>query len=162
MTDNQDAHQPNAAAGQGSNPQEPAATGRNRRGFFHACFAFMTALAAFIVAFPIFSFFRLPRRIRTVKRIEVPLAGLSEDQALFFQRQGVQIVLVYTNRKPKVFDSACTHLGCLVKWDPNEHRFHCPCHGAIFDDNGQALRGPANKPLRTINFEIKKNEIIIA
>jgi hypothetical protein len=127
MTDNQDAHQPNAAAGQGSNPQEPAATGRNRRGFFHACFAFMTALAAFIVAFPIFSFFRLPRRIRTVKRIEVPLAGLSEDQALFFQRQGVQIVLVYTNRKPKVFDSACTHLGCLVKWDPNEHRFHCPC-----------------------------------
>jgi Rieske Fe-S protein len=162
MSNNQDAQQLNADADQRTTSQEPAAARRDRRGFFHACFTLMTAVAAFIVAFPIFSFFRLPRRISTVKRIEVPLAGLSEDQALFFQRQGVQIVLVYTDRKPKVFDSACTHLGCLVKWDPNEHLFHCPCHGAIFDGNGQVLRGPANKPLRTINFEIKKNEIIIA
>lgn len=162
MSNSQDDQRPNAGAGQRTDSQSPVPSRPNRRGFFHACFALMTAIAAFIVAFPVFSFFRLPKRIRTVKKIEVPLAGLSVDQALFFQRQGMQIVLLYTDRKPKVFNAACTHLGCLVKWDPNEHLFHCPCHGAIFDDNGQVLRGPANKPLYKIKFEIKKNEIIIA
>jgi cytochrome b6-f complex iron-sulfur subunit len=161
MSNNQDSQRLNARACQRINSPAPVSARSNRRGFFHACFALMTGIAAFVVAFPVFSFFRLPKRIRTVKKIEVPIAGLSEDQALFFQRQGVQIVLVYTDRKPKVFDAACTHLGCLVMWDQNEHLFHCPCHGAVFDDNGQALKGPVNKPLKSINFEIKNNVIVI-
>jgi cytochrome b6-f complex iron-sulfur subunit len=162
MSEDLDKRTPNGGASQDTNAQAPVSTRRNRRGFFHACFALMTGIAAFIVAFPIFSFFRLPKRLHTEKVIKVPLASLSVDQALFFQRQGVQIVLLYTNRKPKVFNAACTHLGCLVKWDPNEHIFHCPCHGAMFDDKGQVLRGPANKPLAKIKFEIKNNDIVIA
>lgn len=143
-------------------PQVPVPARQNRRGFFHACFALMTGIAAFVVAFPVFSFFRLPRRINTTKKIEVPVADLSEDQALFFERQGAQIVLVYTAREPKVFDAACTHLGCLVTWDQNDHFFHCPCHGAVFDDKGQAIKGPVNTPLKKINFEIKNNMIVIS
>ncbi len=136
--------------------------GADRRGFFHACFAVMSGIAGFIVAFPIFSFFRLPKRINTAKKIEVPIADLSEDQALFFDRQGVQIALVYTDREPKVFDAACTHLGCLVTWDQNEHIFHCPCHGAVFDDKGQAIKGPVNAPLKRIDFEIKNDVLVIS
>jgi len=122
----------------------------------------MSGIAGFIVAFPIFSFFRLPKRINTAKKIEVPIADLSEDQALFFDRQGVQIALVYTDREPKVFDAACTHLGCLVTWDQNEHIFHCPCHGAVFDDKGQAIKGPVNAPLKRIDFEIKNDVLVIS
>jgi Rieske Fe-S protein len=122
----------------------------------------MTGIAAFVVAFPVLSFFRLPKWISTAKRIEVPLTQLSEDQALFFDRQGVQIVLIYTAREPKVFDAACTHLGCLVTWDQNEHIFHCPCHGAVFDDKGQAVKGPVNTPLKKIDFEIKNNVLVIS
>lgn len=142
---------------------QPHVSGRpNRRGFFHACFALMTGIAGFVVAFPVFSFFRLPKRINTVKKIEVPVTDLSEDQALFFDRQGVQIALIYTNQEPKVFDAACTHLGCLVTWDQNEHIFHCPCHGAVFDDEGRAVKGPVNTPLKRIDFEIKNNVLIIS
>ena len=136
--------------------------GADRRGFFHVCFAMMSGIAGFIVAFPIFSFFRLPKRINTAKKIQVPIADLSEDQALFFDRQGMQIALVYTDREPKVFDAACTHLGCLVKWDQNEHAFHCPCHGAVFDDKGQAVKGPVNTPLKRIDFEIKNDVLVIS
>jgi cytochrome b6-f complex iron-sulfur subunit len=161
MSNSHDSQRQNTHDYQKTSSQAPVSVRQNRRGFFHTCFALMMGIAAFVVAFPVFSFFRLPKRIRTVKKIEVPITGLSEDQALFFQRQGEQIVLLYTDRKPKVFDAACTHLGCLVKWDENEHLFHCPCHGAVFDDNGQALRGPVNKPLKKINFEIKNNVIVI-
>lgn len=161
MNNSYDSQKQPARDYQKANSHAPVSAGPNRRGFFHACFALMTGIAASVVAFPVFSFFRLPNRIRTVKKIEVPIADLSEDQALFFQRQGVQIVLVYTDQEPKVFDAACTHLGCLVMWDQNEHIFHCPCHGAVFDDNGQALKGPVNKPLKKINFEINNNVIVI-
>ena len=162
MNNNHDNRIQNSYACLKANSQTPVSVRQDRRGFFHACFGLMTGIAAFVVAFPVFSFFRLPRRINTAKRIEVPVADLSEDQALFFERQGAQIVLVYTAREPKVFDAACTHLGCLVTWDQNEHIFHCPCHGAVFDDKGQAVKGPVNTPLKKINFEIKNNIIVIS
>ncbi len=143
------------------------AAGRNlaqpsRRGFFHVCIAAMTGIAGLVVAFPIFSFLRLPKRINTAKSIEVPLAGLSESQALFFERDGTQIVLINTNKEPKAYDAACTHLGCLVSWDQNEHVFHCPCHGAVFDDQGAAVKGPVNMPLKKVKFEINKGVLVIA
>ncbi len=146
----------------GADSEASASRRSDRRGFFHAFFALMAGVAGAVVAFPVFSFFRLPKRINTARKIEVPVADLSEDQALFFERQGVQIALIYTNREPKVFDAACTHLGCLVIWDQNEHFFHCPCHGAVFDDKGQAVKGPVNTPLKKIDFEIKNNVLVIS
>jgi Rieske Fe-S protein len=134
----------------------------SRRGFFHVCIAAMTGIAGLVVAFPILSFLRLPKRINTAKSIEVPLAGLSESQALFFEREGTQIVLIYTNKEPKAYDAACTHLGCLVSWDQNEHVFRCPCHGAVFDDQGAAVKGPVNMPLKKVKFEINKGVLVIA
>ena len=122
----------------------------------------MTGVAGLVVAFPIFSFMRLPRRINTAKSIEVPVSDLRADQALFFEREGIQIVVIYTNQQPKAFDAACTHLGCLVSWDQNEHVFHCPCHGAIFDDQGAAVKGPVNAPLKKVKFEIAKGVLVIA
>jgi len=162
MSTDQDDQIQNDFACSKANSQTPVSVRKDRRGFFHACFALMAAVAGFVVAFPVFSFFRLPKRINTAKKIKVPLANLTVDQALFFNRQGVQIVLIYTNREPKVYDAACTHLGCLVMWNQNEHIFHCPCHGAVFDDKGQVVKGPTNVPLRKISFEIKNDVIIIA
>jgi cytochrome b6-f complex iron-sulfur subunit len=39
----------------------------------------------------------------------------------------------------------CTHLGCLVKSEPDG--FHCPCHGSRFAPNGSVVKGPAPKAL---------------
>lgn len=32
--------------------------------------------------------------------------------------------------------ASCTHKGCLIQWKNTEHQFRCPCHNAIFDDQG--------------------------
>jgi cytochrome b6-f complex iron-sulfur subunit len=45
----------------------------------------------------------------------------------------------------RVLSAKCTHLGCIV--NVTEQGFLCPCHGSRFDATGQALSGPAPKPL---------------
>ncbi len=37
----------------------------------------------------------------------------------------------------------CPHLGCAMKWNPQEHSWDCPCHGSRFDSDGRLLDGPA-------------------
>lgn len=41
----------------------------------------------------------------------------------------------------------CPHLGCALKWNPQEHSWDCPCHGSRFDSNGRILDGPATGDL---------------
>lgn len=42
----------------------------------------------------------------------------------------------------------CPHLGCALKWNPEEHSWDCPCHGSRFDEHGKLLNNPANGDLR--------------
>ena len=43
----------------------------------------------------------------------------------------------------------CSHLGCVLKWNPYEHSWDCPCHGSRFDEDGKLLENPAKKDLKT-------------
>ena len=40
------------------------------------------------------------------------------------------------------YSSICPHLGCRVRWEGDEHRFFCPCHRGVFDEEGRAVSGP--------------------
>ena len=37
----------------------------------------------------------------------------------------------------------CPHLGCALKYNPQEHSWDCPCHGSRFAGGGTLLDGPA-------------------
>lgn len=37
----------------------------------------------------------------------------------------------------------CTHMGCLLTWNPEEETYDCPCHGSRFDRDGNRIDGPA-------------------
>ncbi len=53
----------------------------------------------------------------------------------------------------------CTHLGCSVPWDEEQHKFVCPCHGSTFNLMGEVLTAPAPRPLDTYPVRIE-NRII--
>ena len=53
----------------------------------------------------------------------------------------------------------CTHLGCTV--EQKDNGFACPCHGSRYEANGNVLRGPAQKPLRSLRVEITADHHLI-
>lgn len=53
-----------------------------------------------------------------------------------------------------VFSTKCTHVGCGVTWKPDQKQFFCPCHGGVFDQNGQRVAGPPKKPLTRLEARV--------
>ncbi|MBQ9760779.1 MAG: FAD-dependent oxidoreductase [Clostridia bacterium] len=39
----------------------------------------------------------------------------------------------------------CTHLGCALKYNAQEHSWDCPCHGSRFDEHGKLINNPATR-----------------
>lgn len=42
----------------------------------------------------------------------------------------------------------CPHLGCALKWNPQEHTWDCPCHGSRFTEDGKLIDNPATGNLK--------------
>jgi glycine/D-amino acid oxidase-like deaminating enzyme/nitrite reductase/ring-hydroxylating ferredoxin subunit len=59
---------------------------------------------------------------------------------------------VFRDRDGQVHELSpvCTHMGCLVRWNPAESTWDCPCHGSRFKPTGEVIAGPAEEPLTPI------------
>lgn len=42
----------------------------------------------------------------------------------------------------------CPHMGCALKWNPQEHTWDCPCHGSRFSREGELIDNPATDDLK--------------
>lgn len=51
------------------------------------------------------------------------------------------------------FIPVCSHLGCILKYNSQEHTFECPCHGSRYDLNGKVVDGPAIFDLENVNID---------
>ena len=63
----------------------------------------------------------------------------------------------------RAFSQKCTHLGCVVYWDPARGEMLCPCHDGAFDARtGGVLAGPPQRPLARIAVEVRADGMVWA
>lgn len=61
------------------------------------------------------------------------------------------------------FSQKCTHLGCVVYFQAEEQRWHCPCHEGNFEPlTGHVISGPPTRPLGRIDVEVRDDGMIWA
>jgi glycine/D-amino acid oxidase-like deaminating enzyme/nitrite reductase/ring-hydroxylating ferredoxin subunit len=64
-------------------------------------------------------------------------------------REGLSKVAVFRDETGELHrrSAVCTHLGCIVAWNPAASTWDCPCHGSRFDPKGKVISGPAKTDL---------------
>jgi Rieske Fe-S protein len=71
----------------------------------------------------------------------------AEDPAILLRLDEAEVV---------AFSQKCTHLGCVIFFQPDEDRWHCPCHeGNFATRSGEVLSGPPPRPLGRIDVEVR-------
>jgi glycine/D-amino acid oxidase-like deaminating enzyme/nitrite reductase/ring-hydroxylating ferredoxin subunit len=81
---------------------------------------------------------------RLLRRRGHPIAAFRDDEGELHERSAV-----------------CTHLGCLVHWNPLEKTWDCPCHGSRFTPEGEVVNGPATAELAEVP-ERARREVVPA
>ncbi len=61
----------------------------------------------------------------------------------------------------RALHSTCTHLGCRTSYDRRSKRILCPCHGGIFDVQGNVIGGPPPSPLQTLTTRIENGQVLV-
>ena len=81
----------------------------------------------------------------TVRAEDVPPVGAAPYRNI----QG-KFYMVHTTDGLLALYTKCPHLGCTVPWvGPPEspHAFQCPCHGSMYNYEGERTGGPAPRPM---------------
>jgi Rieske Fe-S protein len=79
-------------------------------------------------------------------------AELAPDSGEVVDYKG-QKIAVYKDPQGQItaLSPTCTHAGCIVKFNPVEKSWDCPCHGGRYDLKGQVITGPPVLNLKQIN-----------
>lgn len=86
---------------------------------------------------------------RFTTKKEGEIAALRPDDATVVRTGGKEMAC-YRDQNGTLHNvsAVCTHMGCLVGWNPVDRTWDCPCHGSRFAYDGSVLHGPATKPLK--------------
>jgi menaquinol-cytochrome c reductase iron-sulfur subunit len=88
--------------------------------------------------------------------VPVPrVVSLARQDGWYRERARATVFLVWDGGTiVHALSATCTHLGCQVRWDAGTTKFRCPCHGGVFDAQGNVVEGPPPRPLDRIDARI--------
>jgi cytochrome b6-f complex iron-sulfur subunit len=93
--------------------------------------------------------------------VEFPLSELPVGGSKQITYAGVATLVLRTPESVKAFSLVCTHLGCLVQWEPGVQEFYCPCHDGRYDQFGEVTAGPPIVPLEQIAVKVEGDRVIV-
>jgi nitrite reductase/ring-hydroxylating ferredoxin subunit len=136
-------HHPNVA------PDEPEPSARGVLGLSSTALM----VAGLVGGYGLFAWvsarFMLPARLGAVHQLFVArVSDMQVGNTLLYQTPDGRTVNITRRSTGTAADdfialsSTCPHLGCQVRWEPQNNRYFCPCHNGTFDPGGKATGGP--------------------
>lgn len=123
--------------------------------------AFATLGAIF---YPILKFM-IPPKIVEAQQNSVVAAKVSEianNSGKIFKFGSKPGLIIRTETGDlKAFSAQCTHLDCIVQYQPDAKNIFCACHNGIYDLTGKNIGGPPPRPLEEYTVNVKGDEITV-
>lgn len=106
-------------------------------------------------------------QLRTINTGEprelIPLADVEIGDTYLFKYPSDKdpaILVRLADREVVAFSQKCTHLGCVIYFEADKDRWHCPCHEGNFEPRtGAVISGPPSRPLGRIEVEIRDDVV---
>jgi cytochrome b6-f complex iron-sulfur subunit len=134
----------------------------NRRGFLKLITSILglSALGAFL--YPLFRFLTPLAATATTKPLTIPQSELPVGAAKDLLVMGTPSIIIHTKKQGYIaLSRVCTHLGCLVNYDKAKQIFICPCHGGVYDLEGNVISGPPPRPLPRYSVKVTDGDVVI-
>ncbi len=118
--------------------------------------------------YPAISFLKPPRHpehnLHSVT-LEQKLSELRNDEWFIFRFGNKPGILVCVEeggeKKLYAYSAICTHLECIVEYQPETRTIFCPCHNGRFDLQGHNIGGPPPRPLEKFAVQVSGDSIKI-
>jgi menaquinol-cytochrome c reductase iron-sulfur subunit len=95
----------------------------------------------------------VPTRVVPVRQItDAWVSGDAPVAAYVYRRSESEVT---------AFDIHCTHLGCPLDYIGAARRFLCPCHGGVFDREGEVMAGPPPRPMARFAARVEGGEVFL-
>ncbi|MDR2737299.1 MAG: Rieske (2Fe-2S) protein [Gracilibacteraceae bacterium] len=91
----------------------------------------------------------------------VALSEEMDDNPVEFIYDGAPAILFKRGAEYMAFSRKCTHLGCVISWEKGARRFKCPCHGGVFNADGEVISGPPKKPLTKLTAWVDNGMVMV-
>lgn len=165
--------QPHAGAGadHGDSPLSPGAPPTSRRDFLASVLVAGTVVPSAAGGVALGLRYVLPPSKRAEAELLVCRAEeiAPGESRIFDNVLGSRICLLRETQAPsgktnpdsanpfRAFSLRCSHLGCFAHWEGGVRKFVCPCHNAVFDENGDVIAGPPPTGLQRLAVEVRGN-----
>jgi len=147
----------------------PDGNSNTRRTLLKSGVGAMGACYASALGYPVYRYLATPSiraqeqgQITSVSLLQKDLPGVgTATMFLFGPRPSLPIH--HEDGSYSAFDAVCTHLGCTVRFEPENRRIHCPCHGGVYDMNtGEVVSGPPPRALKSYHVEAADGNVTVS
>lgn len=148
----------------------------SRRNFLNTAIGAVGAAITAIIAVPVAGYFIDPAlRQSGGKGSWVKLSPISELtdipkqfavsterlDGFMTQKVNATVYAYNLNGEHVALSNTCTHLGCPAAFTEEDKKFHCPCHGGVYDISGKNIGGPPPKPLPRFETKVENGDLYV-
>ncbi len=136
----------------------------SRRNFLDYLLGFSAFATLGAIFYPIFKFM-VPPEVVEAQQNSVSVgknAEIASNSGKIFKFGSKPGIIIRTETGDlKAFSASCTHLDCIVQYDPGSKQIICACHNGIYDLTGKNVSGPPPRPLEEFAVNVKGDEITV-